>query len=159
MAERSIVVTTTIPAPQAAVWELLSDTTRYAEWVEATDEVVRTDGPAELGSTYDERNTVLGPIKASSHWTVIEHEPPRRSVHRGEGITLVAQATLEMALQPVGDESTEVTLTFRYVPALGPAGRLLAAAVLHGQAEAGFRRSLDNLAALATREQGTPAGA
>lgn len=157
MAERSIVASATAAVPQEALWELICDTARYAEWVEDTKEVVRTDGPAEPGSTYDERNRVLGPISASSHWTVVEHEPPRRTVHRGEGVAIAKSIQIEMALQPVGADATEVTLTLRYEPAFGPLGRLLAAAVLHRQVEAGMRRSADALAELAAREHGAEA--
>lgn len=148
-AERRIVTSVTIPAPQDEVWALLSDTTRYAEWVEDTVEVVRTDGPAAEGSTYDERNTILGPIKGSSRWTVVEHEPPRLSVHRGEGIPIASTMSIEFALQPAGDAATEVTLTFLYEPRFGPLGGLLASAGLHRKLEAGFRRTANNLAALA----------
>ncbi|MEX2195891.1 MAG: SRPBCC family protein [Thermoleophilaceae bacterium] len=157
MAERSAVVSVTVAAPQEHVWDLICDTARYAEWVDATDEVVRTDGPAALGSTYEERNTVLGPIKSGSRWTVAEHDPPRRSVHRGEGIAIAKDVSLEMTLQSLGGESTEVTFTFRYEPAFGPFGRLLSAAVLHRQVEAGFRRSAGALAEIATREHGAAA--
>lgn len=149
-AERRIVASVTVPAPQQKVWELVCDTSRYAEWVEDTVEVVRTDGSAAEGSTYDERNAILGPIKGSSRWTVVEHEPPRRSLHRGEGIPIASSLSIEMALQPVGDDATEVTLTFRYEPRFGPLGSLLASAGLHRKLEGGFRRTANNLAALAS---------
>ena len=37
--------------PTERVWELLCDTSRYAEWVDGTEAVTRTDGPARQGST------------------------------------------------------------------------------------------------------------
>ena len=154
MSKRSIVASVTVPVSQQQAWDLICDTTRYAEWVDGTDEVVRTDGPAALGSTYEERNTVLGPFKSGSRWTVVEHEPPRRTVHSGEGIAIANDVSIEMAAEAVGEASSEVTLTFRYEPAFGPFGRLLAAALLHRQVEAGFRRSADAFAALAAREHG-----
>ena len=79
-------LTATVPvaASPERTWELLCDTRRYAEWVEDTDRVSRTDGPAKLFSTYDEVNPILGPIKGRSHWVVIEFDPPRRQVHRDE---------------------------------------------------------------------------
>lgn len=152
MAERSIVASVTVAVSQQQAWDLICDTARYAEWVDGTDEVVRTDGPAALGSTYEERNTVLGPFKTGSRWTVVEHEPPRTTLHRGEGIAIASDVSIEMTAQAVGEESTEVTFTFRYVPAFGPLGRLLASAVLHSQVEAGFRRTADAFAELAARE-------
>ena len=58
-----IEVSATVPvaAPPERAWELLCDTSRYADWVEGTDEVTRTDGPASPGSTYDEVNPIMGP--------------------------------------------------------------------------------------------------
>jgi uncharacterized protein YndB with AHSA1/START domain len=150
-AERSIVASTTIPAPPEKVFELISDTTRYPDWAENTLEVVRTDGPARVGSTYDERNIVFGPVKSSSRWTVVEHDPPRRSLHRGEGIALARSASIEFDLVPVG-ESTELTLTFRYVPAFGPIGAAIDSLVARRSLEASIRESLANLAAIAERE-------
>jgi uncharacterized protein YndB with AHSA1/START domain len=150
-AERGIVASTTVPAPPEKVFELISDTTRYAEWAENTLEVVRTDGPARPGSTYDERNVVFGPVKSSSRWTVVEHDPPRRSVHRGEGIALAKSASIEFELAPAGD-STELTLTFRYEPAFGPIGAAIDTLVARRSLEASIRRSLANLAAIAERE-------
>ena len=70
-----------IPAPPDRVWELVSDSSRYHEWVEGTDAVTRTDGPTKPGSTYDEVNPILGPWKAKTHWTVTEYVAPRRQVH------------------------------------------------------------------------------
>ena len=60
-----------VPASQERVFELLSDTARYSEWVTGTNAVTRTDGPAREGSTYDEVNPILGPWKASTTWRVV----------------------------------------------------------------------------------------
>ena len=38
--------------------------------------------------TYDEVDPILGPWKASTTWHVVEHEPPRRSVHTTRDIPL-----------------------------------------------------------------------
>ena len=90
MAELRVVASASVSAPPERVWELISDTSRYADWVAGTDEVTRTDGPAREGSTYDEVNPILGPWKARSRWTVTEFDPPRRQVHRGEGLPLTS---------------------------------------------------------------------
>ena len=151
-AERHVTASATAPVPQDELWELVCDVDRYPEWVEDTLEVVRTDGPAAQGSTYDERNRIAGPVKGSTRWTVVEHEPPRRTLHRGEGVPIAASMSVEMALRPVGAAATEVTVTFRYVPAFGPVGGLIAAAGLHRSLERGFRRSVEALVAIAERE-------
>ena len=62
----SVTASAVVPAPQEQVFALLSDTSRYSEWVTGTDAVTRTDGPARTGSTYDEMNPILGPWKAST---------------------------------------------------------------------------------------------
>ena len=123
MATMEVTASGAVPAPAETTWALLCDTSRYAEWVAGTDAVTRTDGPAAPGSTYDEVNPIAGPWKGRSHWTVTTFEAPRRQVHRGEGIApTVSWMEVEMAVAPVGDTASEVTLTLRGESAMGPAG-------------------------------------
>jgi len=133
-----------VAAPPERVWEVLCDTERYAEWIEGTDEVTRSDGPAVAGSTYDEVNPILGPWKAKTRWTVIEFDPPRRQVHRGEGIPMVGSFDVVMEVRPV-EGASEVTITLRADTRLGPLGAAFAA-LQKGQLEQGNRRSLETLA-------------
>ncbi len=141
-----------VPASQERVFELLSDTARYSEWVTGTNAVTRTDGPARDGSTYDEVNPILGPWKASTTWRVVEHEPPRRSVHTTGDIPLSSRFDVVMEVAPEGDAS-EVTLTLRGEPALGPIGAVFAR-LMQGQVDRDNRRSVEAFAELATRELG-----
>lgn len=150
MGEVVVGATVTIPAPPERVWELISDTSRYAEWVEGTAEVTRTDGPARQGSTYDEVNPLVGPWKARTRWTVTEYEPPRRQVHRGEGIPLAKEFFVEFELTPAGG-GTEVRQTITGHPAAGPLGTAFFRA-LRGQTERENRKSMENFAELARRE-------
>jgi Polyketide cyclase / dehydrase and lipid transport len=76
MSRLFVTATETIRAPWERVWGVFSDTSRYPEWVEGTLAVTRTDGLAKLASTHDEINRA-GPIRFTSHWKVIEYEPPR----------------------------------------------------------------------------------
>ena len=76
---------------------------------------------AAEGSTYDEINPILGPWKASTKWRVVEHEAPRRSVHRTGDIPLSRSFEVVMEVAPEGGAS-EVTITLRGEPAHGPAG-------------------------------------
>lgn len=148
MARMHVTASGPVAAPAAAVWELLSDTSRYAEWVEGTDEVTRTDGPAREGSTYDEINPIVGPWKGRSHWTVTVFDAPHRQVHRGEGIApTVKWLEVGMEVTPVGDAACEVTLTLTGESALGPLGALMLTA-LKGQVERDNRRTVENLAGL-----------
>ena len=107
-AEHRIAASSTIAAPHDKVWELFCDTGRYAEWVEGTLEVVRTDGPARLGVTYDERTRIAGRWKTSTHWRVSEFEPPRRRVHEGTGVSAGRGLGIELDCLSKGD-STQVT--------------------------------------------------
>jgi carbon monoxide dehydrogenase subunit G len=150
-AERTVSATVTIPAPIERVWELANDPTRFAEWADQTIEVTRADRPLRIGSTYEERNTVLGPITVSSRWTVVEHDPPRRSTHRGEGLPLVASLDVVMELREV-ENATEVTQSIRYRPGLGSFGSLLDRVAGRRSAQAALDRSVAKLAAIAERE-------
>ena len=139
----------TVGAPPERVWELLCDTTRYADWVVGTDAVTRTDGPARLGSTYDESNTLLGPWKGKSRWTVTEFEPPRCQRHEGEGLPLAKSFEIVMEVSPRGSGS-ELVLEARAEPS-GPFGGL-AAKAMQPQVKKTQRQTLDNFKALADRE-------
>jgi carbon monoxide dehydrogenase subunit G len=146
-----------VPAPPDRVFELLSDTARYSEWVTGTDAVTRTDGPAREGSTYDEVNPILGPWKAKTHWRVVEHEPPRRTRHETGDIPLSSRFEVVMEAAPEGDGS-RVSITLRGDPSMGPLGSVFAS-LMRGQVERDNRRSVEAFAELATRELGTPTAA
>jgi carbon monoxide dehydrogenase subunit G len=146
-----------VPAPPERVWELLSDTGRYAEWVAGTDQVTRTDGPAREGSTYDEVNPIIGPWKAKTRWRVTEFEPPLRQIHMGEGLPLSSEFAVVMEAEHEAD-GTRVKLTLRGTPALGPIGSAFAA-LMRGQVDRDNRRSVEAFAELARQELSTEAPA
>lgn len=151
MARLEVSASAPVAAPQAQVWDLLCDTTRYAEYVEATDEVTRTDGPAREGSTYDEINPIVGPWKGRSHWTVTQFDAPHRQVHVGEGIApTVKELVLTLEVTPAGDDACEVTFRLAGESALGPLGALMLTA-LKGQVERDNLKTVENFAALAAR--------
>ena len=141
----SVTASALAPAPPERVWELLCDTTRYAEWVEGTAEVTRTDGPAAPGSTYDELNPILGPWKARTSWRVEEFEPGRRQLHTSPDLPLLRRCDVIMEIAPEG-EATRVTLTLR-----GETAGLVGAAfgrVMKPLAARDNRKTVANLAAL-----------
>jgi carbon monoxide dehydrogenase subunit G len=144
-----------VPASAESVFSLLCDTARYPEWVAGTDAVTRTDGPAREGSTYDEVNPILGPWKASTHWRVVDHEPPRRSVHSTGDIPLSSHFEVVMEVAHEGDATSEVTVTLRGEPSLGPVGAVFAR-LMQGQVDRDNRRSVEAFAELATRELAAP---
>ena len=149
----SVVASSYVPAPPEELWELISDTTRYAEWVEGTDAVTRTDGPAWEGSTYDEANTLLGPWKARTSWRVTEYTPHRRQVHVSTDVPLAKSFEVVMELEP-HDQGTLFVVTLNAQPSLGPLGAVMAR-LMRGVVDAENRKTVANVADLvARREQG-----
>ncbi len=146
---KSVTVSRVIPASSERVWEVVDDTSRYAEWVPQTLEVTRNDGEAVVGATYDERNQVFGPIKGNSRWRVVERDPGRYTLHEGEGLPLVKNVSIEFRTEAAG-ESTEVTSTLRYDTTLGPLGALIDKAA-HGQTTSAQEQALANLEELVTK--------
>jgi carbon monoxide dehydrogenase subunit G len=155
--ERTAAATVVVSAPPEAVWELVSDPERFGEWAELTEEVIRADKPLRLGSTYEERNVVLGPIRGTSRWTVVQHEAPRRQTHRGEGIALASSLDFFMELEPV-EQATQLTVGLRYRPGLGALGGLIDRLHARRAMQSAMQRSAANVATIAEREL-APAGA
>jgi uncharacterized protein YndB with AHSA1/START domain len=148
--ERTISSSVTVAAPPEKVWDFVSDTSRYPEWVEGAIEMLRTDGIARVGSTYVDLNRIAGPWKATIHWHVSEVDSPRRQVHDGEGLPTVRDLRVVMELEPSG-QGTEFTLSLRYRPRFGPLGTLIDKAVAGSVKEDG-QRTVENMAAIVTRE-------
>jgi uncharacterized protein YndB with AHSA1/START domain len=130
-----------VAAPLERVWDLMCDTSRYAEWGAQTIEIPRTDGPAEMGSTYDERVPFIGPWKVVLHWRVSEFEPPRRLVHTGR-VWYARELVSEMECSS-GEDGTTFTMTLRATPRLGPLGGLLERA-LAGSVQDNWDRTVEN---------------
>jgi hypothetical protein len=139
-----------VPISPDRLWALLCDTRRYAEWVEGTEAVTRTDGPAVLGSTYEEVNPILGPWKAKASWTVVEFKAPHHQVHRSEDIPMAAEFLVVMEVEPVGD-AAKITHTLRAGSSLGPLGAATFA-LLERRTRRDNERSVQNFSELACRE-------
>src|SRR3954447_4005423 len=98
----SITASAMLPAAPERIWDIVSDTSRYAEWVERTDEVPRSVGPARQGSVYEEVNPVLGPWKARTTWTVAEFAPRVREVHTSGAAPPARRFDVMIELKPEG---------------------------------------------------------
>uniref|UniRef100_UPI001C26140C SRPBCC family protein n=1 Tax=Streptomyces sp. AC495_CC817 TaxID=2823900 RepID=UPI001C26140C len=111
------------------VWEVISRTDRYAEWVAGAIEVTDHHGVATVGRTYAETNRTLGPLRTSSVWTVREIDPLRRRVDTGTGFAPLQDLTSIFEFRPVkgpdGQDATEMTYQVEYTIGLGPLGLLL----------------------------------
>lgn len=111
-----------VAAPIEDVWRTMGDTARYAEWVPRVTEVVATDGPARLGSTYTERSVVAGPVKASSVWEVVEYDEPRWQRHRSTSIPILKPLDITLEVEQLAPDRTRFTLGWQGASALGPLG-------------------------------------
>jgi len=145
----TITASTTLQSSPETVWRLASDTARYAEWVENTLRVIRTDGPAQPGVTMEELTRIAGPWKSVTRWRVTEFDPPRRQVHEGEGVATAKDMAVVIELVPEG-ERTRFDLTVRYTPRFGPIGALLDL-VVRGSIARSQRRSVEAFAAIVVR--------
>ena len=118
-----------VDAPVERVWEVVSRTDRYAEWVAGAIEVTDHHGVATVGRTYAERNRTLGPLRTDSVWTVVEIDPLRRRVDTGVGFAPLKDVTSVFEFEPTrntdGREATRMTYRVEYVIGLGPVGLLL----------------------------------
>ncbi|WP_326573159.1 SRPBCC family protein [Streptomyces sp. NBC_00481] len=137
-----------INAPVGHVWDVISRTDRYAEWVAGAIEVTDHHGVATVGKTYTERNRTLGPLKTDSVWTVRESEPFERRVDTGTGFAPLQDVTNVFAFRPIrsgdGREMTEMTYQVEYAIGLGPLGDLLNRVQEPGMRSA-MRTSMTNL--------------
>ncbi|MGF7238572.1 MAG: SRPBCC family protein [Frankia sp.] len=146
--------TAVLAVPVERVWEVISATNRYAEWVVGVLEVTNHHGSATVGMTYSERNRTIGPLTTTSVWTVREIDPLRLRVDTGTGFAPMHEMTNVFALQPVQvgtTNGTRLTYTVRYRPGLGPVGRLVDRLQQPGLRKS-FRTSMRNLEDLIVAE-------
>lgn len=113
-----------IDVAATTLWDLVSDTARYAEWVPLTAEVVRTDGRAALGSTYTERSVVVGPITAPAEWEVIEYQEGSWQRHRCTSIPFLKPLDVTVEVEELAEARSRLTLGWEGRTALGPLGLL-----------------------------------
>lgn len=126
MSMTEVTETAVLDVPIERVWEVISQTHRYADWVHGVLEVTDHHGEATVGETYSEHNQTVGPLTTHSTWTVQEIEAPHLRVDTGVGFDPMHDMTNIFALRPaVHDTCTEMTFTVRYRPGLGPIGRLI----------------------------------
>lgn len=122
-----IAETIEVSAPIQQVWDVLADTSRYADWVKDCLAVTYHHGTATLGGIYKERNVFLGPIRASTTWTVAELEAPFYRRDTGIGMPLLSELEAIFELEPLtpadGPEATRWTYRNRYRVGLGAVGR------------------------------------
>ncbi|WP_280231339.1 SRPBCC family protein [Nocardia cyriacigeorgica] len=139
-----------VPASLDRVWAVVSDTSRYGEWVDAVVEVLDHHGTAEVGKTYSEINKTLGPLTTRSTWTVREIEQMRRRVDTGTGFAPLQDMTNVFEFRAC-DGGVEMTYAVSYRVGLGPLGGLVHR-VTSTSTRRGMRKSLESLSDLLIAE-------
>ncbi|EFQ82478.1 hypothetical protein HMPREF0063_11687 [Aeromicrobium marinum DSM 15272] len=91
--------------PPEEAWSLLSDLSRFEEWLTIHD-AWRADPPAEfaVGSTFTQQVSVLGMANVIE-WTVDAYDPPRSLTISGTGMAGVA---IRFVLSVAADETGSV---------------------------------------------------
>lgn len=131
MSTHHVKVVRTIASPVAAVWAVIDDTSRFAEWVETAIEVTEHHGPARVGAIYRERNRVVGPVTARSAWTVREVVPKTLRVDTATGYAGLRDLVNTFRLTPVENDSTELTWEVTFRLPLGWVGSLVGRLLEH----------------------------
>jgi carbon monoxide dehydrogenase subunit G/iron-sulfur cluster repair protein YtfE (RIC family) len=140
-----------VAASPDEVWELVSDLSRYAEWVHGTLEVVDADPVAIVGARYTERNRVLGPISARSEWRIEVLDRMRgEQRHVTEGVPGVRDFAVTVRIAPAAS-GTRVELQLSGDVRAGIATGGLAR-VMQRSITPSNERTVRALAGLVTRE-------
>lgn len=133
-------------APQA-VWDVLMDPHRLADWV-TTHHSLDDEAPHELseGSTFKQALKVKGP-KFEVTWKVIEADCPRRVVWEGEG-PAGSSAGVVYELEASGPDSTRFRYENEFELPGGRVSKLAGKRIGAATAKREAERSLANLKAL-----------
>lgn len=134
-----------LSATPEEIWEVISDTSRYADWVHGVLEVIEHHGTATEGRTYEERNKTVGPLTGRSVWTVLSKDAPVERIDSGVGLDPLGNLVNVFRLTPVDrGESTEMLYEIRFDLPFGPLGKVVAA-VLGMGLRRNFGKSMRNL--------------
>lgn len=136
------------------MWRVLCDIERYTEWAPWTLHARRVDRPAGLGVAYEEHGRLLSPLVGPSRWRIVEFDVPRRQVHRAEAVWLAVAFDRVFELDSDGDGGTWLTLSLRYRPSLGLAGRALDRALARWLQAHRIASALDGIGRLTERAPG-----
>ena len=137
-----------IAAPVDRVWDLLENVRRLPEYSASTQEV--RDAPERLtavGQEYVQVGRLLG-LKLASRWRVTALEPGRLLSNVGTIAPGVCY-TLTQRLEPLGGDSTRLSIEIDYTVPGGPLGRLAARAGAEQRAAREAQEVLDGIRASA----------
>jgi len=101
----------TIPAPRDEIWEVVRDPYHLPRWWPRVERVEEVEGAAWTKVMFSSRGRAV-----RSDFSRVETEAPRRMLWRQEVDEspferLLSESTIELVLEPDGDERTRVRLT------------------------------------------------
>jgi uncharacterized protein YndB with AHSA1/START domain len=138
-----------LPAPPSAVWALVMDPKRLAEWVTIHRRLLHADeGPPRVGFEMDQRIHVRG-VNVDVHWRLVECKADELAVWEGRGPAR-SRARTEYHLGP-RDGQTMFDYRNEFHAPLGPVGALVSRALVGGMPEREAERTLQRLCALLER--------
>jgi len=142
-----------IDAPSAAVWDVVMDPHRFADWVTIHRRIHRTDDGAVRPGYEVEQTLALRGAPFKVHWTLAEAEAPRRATWDGRGPGgSRARTTYRLADRDGGGTRFDYTNEFR-APG-GFVGAAAGRALVGGISQREASRSLERLKALVERDGG-----
>ena len=140
-----VTASTRIAAPPAAVWGMVMDPYRLADWVTIHSRLLRVEeGPPRQGYKMDQRIHLRG-VSLVVHWTLVECRRNELAVWEGRGPAR-SRAHSEYILSPDG-EGTRFDYRNEFRPPLGPVGAMVSRALVGGIPEREANRTLDRLRA------------
>ena len=114
-----------ISAPRQAVWNLISDISRYSDIGRMADEAVLvSEGDFGEGSVYSETGKVAG-MKSTSEWTVTHFDPPAVQTHVGGESSMHGELTWTLDEIDAGTTRASLVVKFTMMPKFRPLGVVL----------------------------------
>jgi carbon monoxide dehydrogenase subunit G len=136
-------VSTRIAASPEAVWNMVMDPHRLADWVSIHRRLVRAgEGQPRVGYEMDQQIHVRG-VNLEVHWRLVECRPMELAIWEGTGPAR-SRARTEYMLSPDG-EGTRFDYRNEFHAPLGPVGAMVSRALVGGMPEREARRTLNRL--------------
>jgi carbon monoxide dehydrogenase subunit G len=139
-----------LPVPPRQVWDVIMDPRRFSDWVTIHRKLGRTDEGALRTGFQVEQTLALHHAPFKVHWTLGEHEIPRRAVWEGRGPG-GSHARIVNDLTELPDGGTHFEYSNEFENPGGLLGRVASRVLVVGVAEREANRSLERLKALLER--------
>lgn len=126
-----------VEATPKEVFDFVSDPWRIPEYVSLVLEILDvSEGQLGVGTKITER-AKPGPVPVTTHWEIIEYEPPHRHVWRGRQVDMEMTLTKQISAEGSGARY-EQWMEYRYLPRARPLGWLLEKLILNRAVQKSF---------------------